>query len=161
MSDTDLTREFQGGEKLDGCDHHLRTDHELTENTSKIPDYKRANFNLARSLLIQTNWEYKKPTPVEGTWNDFKNKLLEVEGTTQKKRKYNLLKENSTDEEGQQYHQSLRACRTLIRLRKRDYEKQWQEKFSRRLSETNSSNSLNTTTSIPMLSTVSGISAHA
>ncbi len=59
VSDTDLTRECQVGEKLDGCDHHfihpkIRTDHELHENASKIPDYKRANFNLARELLIQT-----------------------------------------------------------------------------------------------------------
>ncbi len=43
VSDSDLTRECQVGEKLDGCDHHLirlkiRTDHELTDNTSKIPD---------------------------------------------------------------------------------------------------------------------------
>ncbi len=41
-----------------------------------------------------------------------------------KKRKYNLLKEDYTDEARRQYHQSLRACRTLIRQRKRDYEKQ-------------------------------------
>ncbi len=58
VSDSDLTRECQVGENLDGCDHHLirlkiRTDYELTENTSKIPDYKRANFNLARELLTQ------------------------------------------------------------------------------------------------------------
>ncbi len=84
MSDSDLTRECQVGEKLDGCDHHLirfkiRADHELTENTSKIPDYKRANFNLACSLLNQTTWEYTNLTPVEGAWNDFTNKLLEVE----------------------------------------------------------------------------------
>ncbi len=62
MSETDLTRECQVGKKLYGCDHHLirfkiRTDHELTENTSKIPDSKRAYFNLARELLTQTTWE--------------------------------------------------------------------------------------------------------
>ncbi len=122
VSDTDLTHDCQVGEKLGGCDHHLirlkiRTDHELTENASKIPDYKRANFNLARELLTQTTWESTNLTPVEGAWNGFKIKLLEVERTTvlmktrrtnnaesppwittqfrrainQKKRKYNLL----------------------------------------------------------------------
>ncbi len=87
MSDTDLTGECQIGEKLEGYDHHfirfkIRTDHERTDNASKIPDYRRANFNLACSLLTQTNWEYTNLTPVEGAWNDFKNKLLEVEGTS-------------------------------------------------------------------------------
>ncbi len=87
VSDSDLTHECQVGEKLDGCDHHLirlktRTDHKLTENTSKILDYKRANFNLAHMLLTLTTWEYTTFTPVEGAWHDFKNKLLEVEGTT-------------------------------------------------------------------------------
>ncbi len=36
VSDCDLTRERQVGEKLSGCDHHfllkIRTGHELTEN---------------------------------------------------------------------------------------------------------------------------------
>ncbi len=77
----------KSAKKLDGCDHHLirpkiRTDHELYENASKIPDYKRANFNLARELQTQTTWDYTNLTPVEGAWNAFKNKLLEVEGTT-------------------------------------------------------------------------------
>ncbi len=86
VSDSDLTRECQVGEKLDGCDHHLirlkiRTDHELTQNASKIPDYKRANFNLARELLTQTTWESTNLTSVEGAWNGFKNKVLEVERT--------------------------------------------------------------------------------
>ncbi len=86
MSDSDLTRDCQISEKLDGYDHHLirlkiRTNHELRENASKIPDYKRANFNLARLLLTQATWEYTNLTPVEGAWNGFKNELLEVEGT--------------------------------------------------------------------------------
>ncbi len=77
VSDSDLTRECQVGDKLDGCDHHLirlkiRTDHELTENTFKIPDYKRANFNLARELLTQTTWEYTNLTHVEAAWNNYK-----------------------------------------------------------------------------------------
>ncbi len=49
VSDRDLTRECQVGEKLRGCYHHLirlkiKTDQELAEKMSKIPDY-RANFN--------------------------------------------------------------------------------------------------------------------
>ncbi len=76
VSDSDLTRDCQVGEKLDGCEHHLirlkiRTDHELHENASKIPDYKRANFNLARELLAQTIWEYTNLTTVQGAWNGF------------------------------------------------------------------------------------------
>ncbi len=78
VSDTDLTRKCQVSEKLDGCDHHLirlkiRSDHELTDNASMIPDYKRANFNLARSLLTPTTWANTNFTPVEGAWNEFKN----------------------------------------------------------------------------------------
>ncbi len=41
-----------------------------------------------------------------------------------KKRRYNFLKRNNTNEVRDQYHQSLRACKNLIRQHKRDYEKQ-------------------------------------
>ncbi len=59
VSDSDLTRECQVGEKLSGCDHHIfrltiRTVHDLSENKSRIPDYRKANFNLARELLSRT-----------------------------------------------------------------------------------------------------------
>ncbi len=43
VTDPDLVREGRVGEILSGCDHHLirfsiRTEHELIENVSKIPD---------------------------------------------------------------------------------------------------------------------------
>ncbi len=41
-----------------------------------------------------------------------------------KKRHYNAMKESNTNEIRAQYHSSLRACRTLVRQCKRDYEKQ-------------------------------------
>ncbi len=66
VSDSGLTRECQVGEKLDGCDHHLirlkiRTDHELTINPSKIPDNKRANFNLAQRTANSDHLGVHKP----------------------------------------------------------------------------------------------------
>ncbi len=62
VSDSNLARECHVGEKLGGCDHNLirlkiRTGHELTENKSRIPNYRRANFNLACELLSRTTWE--------------------------------------------------------------------------------------------------------
>ncbi len=87
VSDSDLARECQVGEKLSGCDHHLirltiRTGQELTENKSRIPDYRRANFILARELLSSTTWEPVNSTLIDGAWNTFKCKLLEVERTS-------------------------------------------------------------------------------
>ncbi len=71
VSDRDLTRECQVGEIFSGCDHYIirlkfKTDHELAENKSKIPDYKRANFSLARELLSQTTWEPVNSTLLTG-----------------------------------------------------------------------------------------------
>ncbi len=40
-----------------------------------------------------------------------------------KKRNYNLMKQQATVEASEHYHRSLRACRTLIRKSKRNYEK--------------------------------------
>ncbi len=56
VTDSDLVREGRVGEILTGCNHHLirfriRTEHELLENISKILDYRKAKFNLARELL--------------------------------------------------------------------------------------------------------------
>ncbi len=155
VSDSDLASECKVGEKLNGCDHHLirltiRTGQELIENKSRIPDYRRANFSLARELLSRTTWEPVNSTPIDGAWNTFKCKLLEVKRTSVpmktrrtnnamsppwitpqvrkainlKRSRYILLKRNNTNEARDQYRQSLRACRNLIRLRKRDYEKQ-------------------------------------
>ncbi len=54
VSDSYLRRKCQVGQKVIGCDHYfirltIRRDHELTENISKIPYYRRAN--LAHELL--------------------------------------------------------------------------------------------------------------
>ncbi len=59
VTDPDLVRDGRVGEKLTGCDHHLirlnfRTEHELLENVSKILDYRKASFSLARVLLPQS-----------------------------------------------------------------------------------------------------------
>ncbi len=120
------------------------------ENKSRIPDYKRANFSLARELLSQITWEPVNSTPTDGALNTFKCKLLEVERTSVpmktrrtnnamsppwitpqvrqainlKRSRYNFLKRNNTNEASDQYRQSLRGCRNLNRQRKRDYEKQ-------------------------------------
>ncbi len=84
VSDSDIAPESQVDEKLGGCDHNLfllkiRTGHELTENKSRIPDYRRANFKLARELLSRTTWEPVNSTPIDGAWNTFKCKPLEIE----------------------------------------------------------------------------------
>ncbi len=84
MRDSDLTHECQVSKTLNGCDHHLirlkiKRSHELIENKSKIPDYRRANFDLARDMLTQTIWEPVNFTAIDGAWNGFKCKLLEVE----------------------------------------------------------------------------------
>ncbi len=81
VSDSDLASKCKVGEKLNGCDHHLirltiRTGQELIENKSRIPDYRRANFSLARDLLSRTTWEPVNSTPIDGAWNTFKCKLL-------------------------------------------------------------------------------------
>ncbi len=62
VNNPDFVREGSVGEKLTGCDHHLirvriRTEQELLENISMIPDYRKANFNLACELLSQSTWE--------------------------------------------------------------------------------------------------------
>ncbi len=82
VTDPDLVREGRVGEILPGCDHHLirlsiRTGHELIENVSRISDY-----GLARELLPQSTWEGLNFALVDDAWNNFKNKLLEVERAT-------------------------------------------------------------------------------
>ncbi len=59
VSDPDLMRSYEVGEKLSGFDHHLirfnvKTEYNLTENMSAVPDYEKANFNRARELLPHT-----------------------------------------------------------------------------------------------------------
>ncbi len=155
VTDPDLVSEGKVGEILSVCDHHLirfsiRKEHDLLENVSKIPDYRKANFSLARELLPQSTWKGLNLALVDDAWNSFKNRVLEVERatvpmktrrtsndvnspwfTTQvrrainlKKRHYKAMKENNTTETPAQYHSSLRACGTLVRQCKRDYEKQ-------------------------------------
>ncbi len=56
-SDTEVISDCEVGEILSGCYHHMirfriRTNHKLTENKSKVPDYRNANFDLARELLL-------------------------------------------------------------------------------------------------------------
>ncbi len=89
-------------------------------------------------------------TLVDDAWNIFKNKFLEAERATVpmrtrrpnnginspwitiqvrrlinlEKRNYNAMKENNTAEAREQYHSSLRVCRTLIRQCNRDQERQ-------------------------------------
>ncbi len=84
MTDLELVREGKVGEILSGCDHHLirfsiRREHELIDNVSKIPDYRKANFSLTCKLLPQSIWEGLNFALVDDAWNNFKNKLLEVE----------------------------------------------------------------------------------
>ncbi len=68
VTDLNLVREGKVDEILSGCDHHLirfsiRGEHELIENVSKIPDYSKANFSLARELLPQSTWEVPELRP--------------------------------------------------------------------------------------------------
>ncbi len=58
-SGPDLVCEGRVGKKFTGRDHHLtlfslRMDHEHLENATKIPEYRKANFSLARELLLQS-----------------------------------------------------------------------------------------------------------
>ncbi len=53
VTNPNFVREEKVCEILSGCDHHLirfsiRTEHELIENVSKIPDYRKVIFSLAR-----------------------------------------------------------------------------------------------------------------
>ncbi len=65
-SDPDLIRVCKVGEKLGGCDHHLirfniKTEYTLTDNKTKIPDYRKTNFNSARQLPPPVAWKTAKP----------------------------------------------------------------------------------------------------
>ncbi len=89
VSDPDLIRNCEVGEKINGCDHHLirfnvNVSHKLKENPSVISDYKKANFNLARELLPSATWDQLNLTDntIDNVWNDFKDKLLGVEKAT-------------------------------------------------------------------------------
>ncbi len=75
-TDTDLISDCEVGEILSGCDHHMirfriRTKHQLTENKSKVPDYRNANFDLARELLLSEAWEQQNGISLDQEWNAF------------------------------------------------------------------------------------------
>ncbi len=59
VSDTDLVRDCEVEEKLDGSNHNIIhfnvcVQHKLDNNPTLIPDYRKANFNLAREMLPPT-----------------------------------------------------------------------------------------------------------
>ncbi len=154
-TDTDLISDCEVGEILSGCDHHMiwfriRTKHQATVNKSKVPDYRNADFDLARELLLSETWEQQNVSiSLDQEWSTFRDKLIEVEritvpmrfrranGSTNppwmtaeirkainvKKTNYNSMKESATEETRERYQRSLIACRTLIRQSKRDYKK--------------------------------------
>ncbi len=91
VSDHDLIRDCEVGEKLSGCHHHIihfnvSVQHKLIENPTLIPDYRKTNFNLARELLPPAAWDNINGdidvSTIEDTWTVFRDKLLEVERTT-------------------------------------------------------------------------------
>ncbi len=71
-----------------GSDHHLvrfnvKIKYTLADSKTKIPDYKKTNFNRARQLISPAaTWNQLNFTHADITWTDFKNKLLEVERAT-------------------------------------------------------------------------------
>ncbi len=86
-SDPDLIRDCKVGEKISGSGHHLirfsiKTEFTLTSNKTKIPDYRKANFNRPRQLLPLASCNRLNLTDADTAWTDFKNKLLEVERAT-------------------------------------------------------------------------------
>ncbi len=91
VSDPDLVRNCEVEEKLGGSDHNtirfnVCVEHKLDDNPTLIPDYRKANFNLARELLPPTEWEYIDSnlhvSTIEDMWTVFRDKLLEVQRTT-------------------------------------------------------------------------------
>ncbi len=140
-TDTDLISDCEVGEILSGCDHHMirfriRTKHKLTENKSKVPDYRNANFDVGRELLLSETWKQQNGTSLARERCAFRDKLIEVErmtvpmkfrranGTTNppwmtteirrainvKKAIYNSMKGTVTVETRERYQRSLRAC---------------------------------------------------
>ncbi len=86
-TDTDLISDCEVGEILSGCDHHMirfgiRTKHKLNENKSKVPDYRSANFDLVRELLLSETWEQQNGISLDQEWCAFRDKLIEEERMT-------------------------------------------------------------------------------
>ncbi len=91
VSDLDLVRDCEVGEKLGGSDHNIIrfnicAQHKLDDNPTLISDYRKANFNLAREQLPPAAWEYNdnnlNVNTIEDMWTIFGDKLLEVQRTT-------------------------------------------------------------------------------
>ncbi len=147
VSDPDLVRDCEVEEKLGGSNHiiirfNICVQHKLDNNPTLVPDYRKANFNVAFELLPPTEWEYIDSNlhvnTIEGMWMVIRDKLLEVQRTTvpmkprringvvdppwitmaikgaidTKKRNYNLMRGTDTAE-ARTYQNSLRACRPL------------------------------------------------
>ncbi len=90
VSDPDLVRYCEVGEKLGGSDHNIIRFNvcstQIDDNPTLIPDYRKANFNLARELLPSTAWEYIDSSHYVNRIVDmctvFRDKLLKVQRTT-------------------------------------------------------------------------------
>ncbi len=72
-TDTDLISDCEVGEILSGCDHHMircriKTKPQLTENKSKVPDYRNPNFDLARELVLPETWEQQSFISLHQEW---------------------------------------------------------------------------------------------
>ncbi len=86
-TNTDLVSECEVGERLSGCDHHMirlriRTNHQLAENKSMVPDYRHANFDRSREMLPLETRAQPIGTSLDHEWSTFRDKLLEVERMT-------------------------------------------------------------------------------
>ncbi len=91
VSDPDLVRDCEVGEKLGGSDYNIIrfnvcVQHKLDDNPTLIPNYRKANFNLACELLPPAAWEYIEHnlyvSTIEDMWTVFRKKHLEVQRMT-------------------------------------------------------------------------------
>ncbi len=152
VSDSDLTREYRQRKTkwLRPPPYSPYNQNRPRAHRKQVQDSRlqEGQFKSRFELLTQTTWEPVNSTPVNCEWNGFKCKLLDVERTSVamktrtnnaispplitpqvrqavnlKKRMYNFLKRNNTNEARDHYNQSFRACRNLIRQRKHDYVK--------------------------------------
>ncbi len=85
--DTDIISDCEVGEILSGWDHHMtrfriKTKHYLTEIKVKVQNYRNANFDLARELLLSEMWEQQNGISLDQEWSAFRDELMEVERMT-------------------------------------------------------------------------------
>ncbi len=86
-TDTDLIRDCEVCEILNGCDHHMIrfiiiTKHHLADNNSKVSDYRNVNFDLARELLLSEKRDQRNGIPHDQEWSTFRDKIIDVERMT-------------------------------------------------------------------------------